>query len=153
MPSSHTDGSEDSMTVRRPSASVTATTAGGGGGSVEGMEGVKERVGGRRGYVQERRGRRKPSALTPRTDNSVASPAMSQASSDDSWRQVLFSGGKGVPTTETLGDGRGPVADKEVIDVELDGMSVAMLKAKALEVRRSNVFRFTNHICRVQSRS
>ncbi|CAN0075176.1 unnamed protein product, partial [Ectocarpus sp. 13 AM-2016] len=111
----------------------------------------------RRGYVQERRGKNKKSAVLRRPtliDNIPrGSPTESQASSNESWRQALFGGGRSCsPRGGVLQEhdemGGGPIVDDEGLGSHLgegacqeeeeeeavESMKVKDLKAKAMEL-------------------
>ncbi|CAN0006019.1 unnamed protein product, partial [Scytosiphon promiscuus] len=85
------DGSDDSIgPVSRPRRTMNPGDLGEGGS--------RQR---RRGFVQERRGKHKQSALRrPLVDSPLESPTESRASSNDSWRQALFGDRRFSPKSE-----------------------------------------------------
>ncbi|CAM9841970.1 unnamed protein product [Ectocarpus sp. 6 AP-2014] len=148
------DGSDDSI-------GPGSTTRGTASGSGDLGDARARQRGERRGYVQERRGKNKKSTVLRRPtliDNIPrGSPTDSQASSNESWRQALFGGGRSCsPRSGVLEEhdemGGGPIVDdeqglglhpgegacqeeeEEEEEEAVESMNVKDLKAKAMEL-------------------
>ncbi|CAM9896767.1 unnamed protein product [Ectocarpus sp. 4 AP-2014] len=136
-----------------------STTRGTASGSGDLGDARARQRGERRGYVQERRGKNKKSAVLRRPtliDNIPrGSPTESQASSNESWRQALFGGGRScsprggvlqerdemgggpiVDDEQGLGShlGEGACQEEEEEEEAVESMNVKDLKAKAMEL-------------------